>query len=75
MREKSEGRFSLMGNINTTDLHLGTPAEIERQVAENLEAGVDIISPGCAVSPLCPTENLLALASGIDKWYQSRRSG
>jgi len=68
MKSMAAGSFRLMGNVNTGDLMRGTPEEIERQVAENLEAGVEIISPGCAVSPLCPTENLRAMAAGIRKW-------
>lgn len=68
MKRAAEGRFRLMGNVNTTDLLFGRPETIEAQVAECLEAGIDIISPGCAVSPLCPTENLKALASGIRTW-------
>ncbi len=59
------GRFTVMGNVNTTDLLNGTPAEIQRQVAENLAAGVQIVSPGCAVSPRCPNANLRAMAEAI----------
>ena len=50
--------FTLMGNVNTTDLLNAEPTVIARQVAENLDAGVDIISPGCAISPTCPNANL-----------------
>ncbi len=56
------GAYRVMGNVNTTDLLNGTPADIERQVIQNIEAGVDIISPGCAISPLCPNANLRVLA-------------
>jgi len=73
MKQAAEGRFRLMGNVNTTDLLFGRPETIEAQVSDCLEAGIDIISPGCAVSPLCPTANLKALASGIDKWCAGRR--
>jgi [methyl-Co(III) methanol-specific corrinoid protein]:coenzyme M methyltransferase len=62
MKEATGGRFRIMGNINTTDLLRAQPDEIERQVIKNLEAEVDIISPGCAISPECPNRNLKALA-------------
>ncbi len=65
------GKFKLMGNISTTDLLNATPETIEKQVFENLEAGIDMIGPGCAVSPLCPNVNLRAMAEIIEKW--SRR--
>lgn len=57
--------FTLMGNVNTTDLLNAEPTEIARQVAENLDAGVDIISPGCAISPTCPNANLRAMVDAV----------
>ncbi|MFV1964167.1 MAG: uroporphyrinogen decarboxylase family protein, partial [Pirellulaceae bacterium] len=69
MVDAASGRFTVMGNISTTDLLNGTEADIERQVFENLDAGVDIISPGCAISPNCPVANLRAMARAIDKYY------
>lgn len=60
------GRFTVMGNVNTTDLLTGQPAEIRRQVAACVAAGVEIISPGCAISPKCPNANLRAMAEAID---------
>lgn len=69
MKEASKGKFKIMGNINTTDLLKAKPEEIERQIIENLEAGVDIISPGCAVSPECPNSNFQAMSDAIKKYY------
>lgn len=69
MVEVSRGRFTVMGNVNTTDLLMAAPEEIERQVVLNLEAGVDIISPGCAISPQCPNGNLLAMSRAIERWH------
>jgi [methyl-Co(III) methanol-specific corrinoid protein]:coenzyme M methyltransferase len=60
------GHFTLMGNVNTTDLLRGPPAEIRCQVAACLAAGVQIIGPGCAISPKCPNANLRAMAEGIE---------
>lgn len=70
MREKSSRFFRIMGNINTTDLLTGTPVDIKTQVFENLEAGVDIISPGCAISPSCPSVNIKAMSEAIHTWYE-----
>ena len=61
-------RFRVMGSVNTSDLMLGPVAKIGEQVVRCLEAGVDIISPGCAVSPTCPNENLRAMHDAIIKW-------
>ncbi|MFA5192811.1 MAG: uroporphyrinogen decarboxylase family protein [Verrucomicrobiia bacterium] len=66
------GRYTLMGNINTTDLLCAAPAAIARQVEENLAAGVHIISPGCATSPNCPNANLRAMADAIGRHGAAR---
>jgi [methyl-Co(III) methanol-specific corrinoid protein]:coenzyme M methyltransferase len=69
MKEQSAGSFRIMGNVNTTDLLTGSPEDIKTQVFENLEAGVDIISPGCAISPLCPSGNIKAMSEAIHTWF------
>jgi MtaA/CmuA family methyltransferase len=66
----AEGAFGLMGNVDTTDLLLGTPEEIGQQVRRCLEAGVGIISPGCAVSPNCPPANLRAMSEAVVRWAE-----
>lgn len=68
MKRASAGKFTLMGNVNTADLWRAPPEVIERQVVECLEAGVEIISPGCAVSPECPVANFHAMRRAIDNW-------
>lgn len=55
----------------TADLAHGSPEDIEEQVVEALRAGVDIISPGCAISPLCPNANIKAMSTAIARWYES----
>jgi [methyl-Co(III) methanol-specific corrinoid protein]:coenzyme M methyltransferase len=60
----------LMGNINTTDLLRGSPSQIKQQVVECLDAGVDIVSPGCAISPNCPNANLRAMADAVAEYAQ-----
>jgi [methyl-Co(III) methanol-specific corrinoid protein]:coenzyme M methyltransferase len=65
---EAAGAYRVMGNINTTDLLNGDTAEIERQVFANLEAGVDLISPGCATSPKCPNRNLRAIPEAVERY-------
>ena len=71
MKHAANGHFSIMGNVNTSDLMLADPEKIQAQVFENLDAGTDIISPGCAISPKCPNANLKALTEAIAKWRPS----
>ncbi|MCD6218834.1 MtaA/CmuA family methyltransferase [Candidatus Calescamantes bacterium] len=72
MKKLSGGKFKIMGNINTTDLLRAKPEEIERQVIENLKAGVDIISPGCAISPECPNKNFQIMVQTIKRYYEEK---
>lgn len=74
MKQASGGGFRLMGNINTADLLLGSPETIQRQVVECLEAGIDIISPGCAVSPTCPNASFQAMRDAIVEWHDRRKA-
>lgn len=74
MKQASAGKFRIMGNINTTDLLMGKPEQIRQQVIDCLEAGVEIISPGCAVSPKCRVENFQAMSEAIVSWHNQRRA-
>ncbi len=65
MKAAAAGKFTIMGNVNTTDLMQAAPEEIERQVHACVDAGVDIISPGCAVSPKCPNANFVAMTRAV----------
>jgi [methyl-Co(III) methanol-specific corrinoid protein]:coenzyme M methyltransferase len=73
MKERSEDWFAIMGNVNPATLLGGGHAEIGSEVIANLEAGVDIISPGCAVSPECPNANLAFMASTVKTWRKSNQ--
>jgi [methyl-Co(III) methanol-specific corrinoid protein]:coenzyme M methyltransferase len=65
MKEAARGHFRIMGNVDTTDLLRGPPERIRAQVRACLEAEVDIVSPGCALSPACPLEHLLLLVETV----------
>jgi [methyl-Co(III) methanol-specific corrinoid protein]:coenzyme M methyltransferase len=65
MVEAAEGAFSLMGNISTETLLNGTPEDVAQQTRACVDAGVHIISPGCAISPRCPNVNLRAMAEAV----------
>ena len=55
-----DGRISLVGNINNpSTLYSKGPAEVRDEVRENLEAGVQMIGPECAIPLQTPIENLL----------------
>ena len=56
------GNMTLMGNINNPDLLLaGTPDHVAAACRQAIEAGVQILSPECAVPLRTPLDNLRAL--------------
>ncbi len=59
------GSLPLMGNISTTLLHRGTPAQIEAAVRDVINAGVDIVAPACGLSPLTPLVNIQAMCQTV----------
>lgn len=64
-------RIALAGNINNpvTLLSKG-PEEVRREVYRDLEAGVRLVGPECAVPLQTPVENLKEIASAVRCWHQ-----
>lgn len=61
---QARGRMTLMGNINNPSVLLqGSPEEVRRACQAAVQAGVQILSPECAVPLTTPFENLRALVS------------
>ncbi|WP_456474941.1 MtaA/CmuA family methyltransferase [Candidatus Pyrohabitans sp.] len=64
--QASRGRAAIMGNIDTVyALAFGTPEEVAAETKRAVEAGMDIIAPGCAISPLTPNKNLRAMVETV----------
>jgi MtaA/CmuA family methyltransferase len=56
------GKMTFMGNINNPDLLLnGNPAQVAAACRQAIDAGVQILSPECAVPLLTPLDNLRTL--------------
>lgn len=61
--KKVNGRAALIGNIDTIGtLMLGTPEKVRSDVSKCLDAGFDIVAPGCGVPISTSNDNLLALS-------------
>jgi [methyl-Co(III) methanol-specific corrinoid protein]:coenzyme M methyltransferase len=60
--EVAKGRVKLAGNLSPVNTLLaGTPGDVTRAVNEAVKLGIDVVSPGCSLSPLTPTDNVKAL--------------
>ena len=64
------GEIALAGNINNPEtLFAKGPAEVRREVLANLEAGVQIVAPECAIPLQTPIENLLEIPKTVKEWH------
>jgi [methyl-Co(III) methanol-specific corrinoid protein]:coenzyme M methyltransferase len=61
-----QGRCQLVGNINNPQtLYRGSVADVRRDVAAVVEAGLTLIGPECALPLGCPLENLRAIVHAV----------
>jgi len=59
-------RPTLVGNVSAAKtLLLGTPDAVRADCRRAIEAGIDVLAPGCGIAPRTPLENIRALASVV----------
>ena len=64
-------RIALVGNINNPQtLYFDGPEQVKEEVYRNLDAGVNMIGPECAIPLATSLENLLAIPAAIRTWHQ-----
>lgn len=68
-KEIVRGRAVLMGNIDAArTLGYEGPEAVRRETLEALEAGLDIIAPGCLLSPVTSSESIKAMVEAVVGW-------
>ena len=71
--EAVRGGVALVGNINNPEtLFSKGPEEVRAEVLSNLEAGVQMIGPECAIPLQTPIENLLEIPRTVQEWHARR---
>ncbi|MEW5978436.1 MAG: MtaA/CmuA family methyltransferase [Acidobacteriota bacterium] len=66
-------RISLVGNINNPEtLFSKGPAEVRKEVVRNLEAGVQLVGPECAIPLQTAIENLKEIPKAVQDWHRNR---
>ena len=67
-----EDRIALIGNINNPEtLFSKGPDDVAAEVTANLEAGVQLIGPECAIPLQTSIENLKAIPRTVRDWHNS----
>lgn len=64
-------RIALVGNINNPEtLFAKGPEEVRREVYRNLDAGVNLIGPECAIPLQTTVENLKEIPKAVCDWHK-----
>jgi [methyl-Co(III) methanol-specific corrinoid protein]:coenzyme M methyltransferase len=64
-------RISLVGNINNPEtLFSKGPEEVRREVYKNLDAGVQLVGPECAIPLQTAIENLKEIPKAVHDWHR-----
>ena len=70
-----KNRIALVGNINNPEtLFSKGPEEVRAEVYKNLDAGIPLVGPECAVPLQTPIENLKAIPEAIRSWHREHAS-
>jgi methylthiol:coenzyme M methyltransferase len=68
-------RTSLVGNINNPEtLFSKGPEEVRKEVIKNLEAGVQLVGPECAIPLQTAIENLKEIPKAVKEWHKEKAS-
>lgn len=60
------GKTVLVGNVGSVrPLYQGTPEDVARESKRSMEAGFNVIAPGCGIASATPDENLVAMVKAI----------
>lgn len=64
-----KGKVVISGYVPAVSVLLkGTPEDVYRASLDCLDSGVDILTPGCAMAPHTPIENINAMAKAVRDW-------
>ena len=68
-------RISLVGNINNPEtLFSKGPEEVRQEVVRNLESGVHLVGPECAIPLQTSIENLKEIPRTVQDWHREHAS-
>ena len=69
--EVVKDRISLVGNVNNPEtLFARGPEEVRQEVYSNLEAGVQLVGPECAIPLQTAIENLVEIPKAVRDWHK-----
>lgn len=78
MKERVRGKATAIGNVGpTTTLLYGTPDNVAQETRACVEAGADVVVPGCGFALETPLENTKAMVVAArthgERWTELMR--
>lgn len=68
-----KNRIALVGNVNNPEtLFSKGPEEVRREVYKNLDAGVQLVGPECAIPLQTTIENLKEIPRAVRDWHKHK---
>ncbi|MEM3437701.1 MAG: uroporphyrinogen decarboxylase family protein [Nitrososphaerales archaeon] len=68
------GDVKILGNVSSKGKMLfGTPEEVKEEALKALNAGVDLLEPGCGISPPAPLDNIRAMVEALKEWIAKKQ--
>ena len=66
-----QNRVALVGNVNNPETLFSRGAEqVRHEVRQNLDAGVQLVGPECAIPLQTPIESLKAIPLAVREWHE-----
>ena len=70
-RDAVKDRIALVGNINNPEtLYSKGPETVREEVYKNLDAGIQLVGPECAIPLQTPIENLKEIPLAVQDWHR-----
>jgi [methyl-Co(III) methanol-specific corrinoid protein]:coenzyme M methyltransferase len=65
----SVGDVKILGNVSSKEtLLFGTPEKVKAEAKKAIEAGVDLLEPGCGIAPPTPLANVKAFVEAAKEF-------
>lgn len=68
------GDVKILGNVSSKGhMVMGNPDQVKEETLKALEAGVDLLEPGCGISLPAPLDNVKAMAEALCEWLAMKK--
>lgn len=67
------GDVKILGNVSSKKtLWMGKPEDVKKETIKAIEAGADLIEPGCGIPPIAPLANVRAMVEAVLEYFKNK---